>query len=485
MAIIAVIELSSPGTVLQLSSSILERVSMQPRAGESQLPEVQPGQAAVSVSVVNTPVPRVLPANLSSSATPLPTVLSLNDTVLTRAPTAVPVGVVIPVSPTPTLTPVPSPATPTLTPTLSPTVTPTTTATPVPTSIPPPALRHYDLKKLMLDLVNQARAAEGLQPVELGDNVAAQIHAEGALRGCYGSHWDSDGLKPYMRYSLAGGYQSNAENSHGLDYCLKYSDGYSAMEDVAVEVREAIEGWMTSPGHRRTILTQSFRKLNIGMAWDSYNFVAYQHFEGNYVRFDRLPEIQDGTLAFSGELLNESSLDSPDDLGVQVYYDPPPHPLTTGQLARSSCYDSGLRVASIRSSLPPGWSYPSDSYEYEYWPCVDPYDIPGDAPAARSYFDAMNLWREANQASQAAPVQQIVVPRITADEWRVTFNSFQVSADVSRVVEQHGPGVYTLLLWAELEGTPTIVAEYSMFHDTTPPNTYDVETAANSTGSSN
>ena len=57
--------------------------------------------------------------------------------------------------------------------------------------------------------------------VVLGANNAAQLHAEASLQGCYSSHWGSNGLKPYMQYSLAGGYQSNGENGSGSDYCIK------------------------------------------------------------------------------------------------------------------------------------------------------------------------------------------------------------------------------------------------------------------------
>ena len=99
-------------------------------------------------------------------------------------------------------------------------------ATPQPASRPRdlPAERHVELKRLMLQLINAERAAVGLMPVALGENAAAQLHAEASLRGCFSSHWGLDGLKPYMRYSLTGGYQANAENGSGLDYCITDAD---------------------------------------------------------------------------------------------------------------------------------------------------------------------------------------------------------------------------------------------------------------------
>ena len=75
----------------------------------------------------------------------------------------------------------------------------------------PVHLRHIDQKRLMLELINEERTRAGLNPVTMGDNAAAQLHAEAALEGCFSSHWGLHGLKPYMRYSLAGGYQSSGE----------------------------------------------------------------------------------------------------------------------------------------------------------------------------------------------------------------------------------------------------------------------------------
>ena len=58
----------------------------------------------------------------------------------------------------------------------------------------------------MLELINNERRRSGSAEVVLGNNNAAQLHAEASLNGCYSSHWGDDGLKPYMRYSLGGGY---------------------------------------------------------------------------------------------------------------------------------------------------------------------------------------------------------------------------------------------------------------------------------------
>lgn len=222
-------------------------------------------------------------------------VASALDSAATRMSTA---------TPTPTETPEPTPIvtltpTPTITITLTPAPTntpwPTSTPTPMPTStpVPPPHARHLAEKNLMLELINAERASAGLFPVTLGDNVAAQLHAESALENCFTGHWGIDGLKPYMRYSLAAGYQSNGENGVGKRFCVREGMRFRPNDPIEEEIRDAMIGLMESPGHRRNILRSSHRKVNIGLAWDRYNIAFYQHFEGDYVEYDELPTIED------------------------------------------------------------------------------------------------------------------------------------------------------------------------------------------------
>jgi len=366
----------------------------------------------------------------------------------------------------PTATPAPVPAS---TPTPVPTPTPEPTATPAPA----PELRHIDEKEYMLGLINAERRRAGLNPVILGDNVAAQVHAESALANCFSSHWGMDGLKPYMRYSVAGGYQSNGENGHGLDYCIRPSDGYSANSDIRREIDEAMDGWMSSSGHRRNILDPFHKRINIGLAWDRYNVAMYQHFEGGYVEYDRLPSISNGVLSFSGMAVNGVRFSRHEDLGIQIYYDPPPHHLTKGQVARTYCYDNGRQVASLRWPLTGGYRWNTESFSQNYDPCPDPYDVPADALAPRSPAEAHQAWQEAYNASQSREPQPITVPWITASEWTASGASFAVKADVRDILNRHGDGIYTVMVWGDLGGAREVISQYSIFQGVTPPDTYD------------
>ena len=346
---------------------------------------------------------------------------------------------------------------------------------PTQTPVPPPHLRHMQEKELMLELVNRARTDAGLSPVALGNNIAAQLHAESSLENCTSSHWGVDGLKPYMRYSLAGGYQSNGENGHGSDYCITSRDNYSALGSIESEIREAMAGWMSSPGHRRNILDKWHKRVNIGLAWDRYNLVAYQHFEGDYLEYESLPTIKEGILSLEGRTKNDIVFSRPSDLGVQVFYDPPSHSLTGGQLSRTYCYNNGLQVALLREPLSGSSYWTTDSFTTTRSGCPDPYDVPASAPAPRSHNQANAYWEEAYRASIQMPTQTIMVPWITAKGWKARGNSFSVRADLKKVIAKHGAGVYSILIWAKSGGEDVIISEYSIFHGVEAPDTYGSE----------
>ena len=376
-------------------------------------------------------------------------------------------------TPTPTLTRAPA-LTRTPEPTPVPTATPTPTPTATPTPVVSPSQMHIEEKLYMLELINARRESAGLGPVVLGDNIAAQVHAEASLEGCFSSHWGLDGLKPYMRYSLAGGYQANGENGLGSDYCIRASDGYRSIGSIKSEIREAMNSWMGSPGHRDNILDKWHKKVNIGLAWDRYNFKAIQHFEGDYVRYDQVPGIENGILALSGTTKNGAAFSGVRDLGVQIYYDAPPYKLTRGQVARTYCYDLGLPIAGLR--YPPGGNsyYPTHTYTALHEPCPSPYEVPPDSAAPRSHGEANQFWLDAVRASLEYPDHSVVVRWITAMEWTASGESFSFRADLRDLLAMHGDGVYSLIVWGKIAGEDVPISEYSIFHDVTPPGVYSM-----------
>ena len=118
-----------------------------------------------------------------------------------------------------------------------------------------------------------------------------------------------------------------------------------------------------------------FGKATGRIAWDRYNTAMYQHFEGGYMEYDRPPMISDGILPLSGQTKNGVRFRQERDLGLQIYYDPPPSTLTRGQLAHTYCYDHGRQVASLREPLTGGYRWTTHEFTTTYDPCPSPYDV--------------------------------------------------------------------------------------------------------------
>ena len=344
------------------------------------------------------------------------------------------------------------------------------------TATEPPRLRNQSEKRHMLELINQARVRNGVPPVVMGTNNVAQIQADNLLRDCVLSHWGTDGLKPYMRYSLAGGYQTNAENALTQNEC-GLADTWLQWNDEPMQmVRDAVDGWQESPGHRETMLNPSYRKVNIGLAWDRNTFKAVQHFEGHYVELTLLPAIRDGELTLEGRLEGEYRFDGIHPLIAFIIYDPKPRNLTQGQLARTSCYSHGEVVAAV---IPPspllraGHEY-TDTVEGPQ--CADPYRTGSSAPRPETREEMDRAWTESKERSERMGETEFSVQVLKAQDLEVEGREFRLAADLEDLLDEHGPGVYTVALLAELEGVGTgelqVISEYSVFHQVRAPETY-------------
>lgn len=413
-------------------------------------------------------------ARIHAASVPLPAPTGIPQTL---EPTNAPASAALTTN-APTRPPIPG-LTPEFTPSSQGTATPRPTSAPTPPSTrkPTPSLTpSYDkqlvsAKTQMLQLINEVRAEAGSPSVLMGSNQAAQIHADNALQGCFSSHWGLDGSKPYMRYTAAGGYQSNGENVAGMDICIRAGQGYASLGNPSIKVQEIMDGFMDSPGHRRTILDPAYRKVNLGIAWDRYNIRVVQHFEGDYVRFEQLPTIEDGVLSFTGTLLNGATLvpgDIKKDLGMQIHYDPPLQALSRGQLARADSYGLGPRVAAVRGPAGAGFRYTTHWFAAEYCPGSDPYAVPRDTPAPKDPLESSFRPSKPRFLTCTTATR----PWLNASRWKLGTTEFEVKVSLKDILLQHGPGVYTVLLWANIDGESVAVAEYPIFHQTEPPAEY-------------
>ena len=331
--------------------------------------------------------------------------------------------------------------------------------------------RYQAEKVMMLRLINDQRRLAGVPPVQLSTNEAAQLHAESLRDDCFVSHWGRNGMKPYMRYSLSGGYQFNAENVAGLYNCGQF-DPY---EDIESTLGEYVWGFMESEGHRETMLDPLYRKVSIGIAVDRGVWVV-QQFEGDYVEFDELPSLNAGNLSMTGRTHQGAHLD--EDVAVLVEYDPPLKDLTLEQLEQTQCYGSGLPVAILiknpfdNSDLEDPYvreivDEMLDSLEEEnpllYQECRNPYKIPSGQNTPGSSKPERLLEEEADDEIVEREVR---VPFFLADDWLITDSGeFSLKTDIGDAVERYGEGVYTITIVAKIDGALEPISQYALLMD--------------------
>ena len=311
-------------------------------------------------------------------------------------------------------------------------------------------------------MINSARAHAGLQNLKLGANESAQLQAEAMLQHCFVSHWGIDGTKPYMRYSADGDYQVTSSVWTGNRYCFGPTDEYPKIEDIRERAIKTVERWLDASRADETVLSPRYVKVHIGLAWDDYNFRAYTFYEGDYVEFTEPPTIEQGQLTFAGHVkTNRVALTSKDDLAIHVYRDTLPRPLTVGQLIRTTCYDHGLHVASLRPPPKKNHRYVNHDFSSKYDECPNPYRIERQASVPKSVEEATKIRDELTPSTPMIRIARpIKVNLVTAEQWSVAKGKFRVSADLTTILKRYGSGVYSIRLW----GKDFAISHYPIVH---------------------
>jgi uncharacterized protein YkwD len=144
---------------------------------------------------------------------------------------------------------------------------------------------YATLEAYALRLINFDRANYSVSPVTLSNNQAGQQHADSMLRYDYFSHYDTQGFKPYMRYSLLRGTGADAENvAFILDPSAQYST--SSAESAIKALENAMMNNDTAccnNGHRENILNPLHNRVSIGVAYDTDHIYFDEEFENDYV----------------------------------------------------------------------------------------------------------------------------------------------------------------------------------------------------------
>ena len=368
----------------------------------------------------------------------------------------------------------------------------------------PAAMNRY---AYVLESVNVARVGAGLDAVDIGSNPAPQRHAEEMLANCYTSPWSMDGLKPHMRYVLAGGEQRMHGVAYGPNYCITEPDGYGPIS-LASEIDDAMAVLLNDTGSSAILLDPYNARLSVGVARDEYNMQLALSFEYDFIDWKDV-WMHNGKLVVSGTLKDDRFPDAHmRNLRVSLYYDPPPTNLTAGQLQRTYCYGEGTRVTLVV----PSWITRS----YMAVPaapstCVDPHDYPPDIPTATSPRAALLLAEAARIESTMyesvclpgkgcflvsseidalstayahsmcndegcflvgpgirVPARYVSSSQVTfteADVWHVLEGGmFNVQADIAGPLSRHGPGFYTVILDGYVGNIRQTLGAYTLPH---------------------
>ncbi len=251
----------------------------------------------------------------------------------------------------------------------------------------------------VIEEINAAREELGIPPVTASpEYVAAGYRAQDMLANGYFNHYDLAGKLPDLHYTSFGGVYTIEENigyvySPGLDTAKLISSSRGLVNDMIFD--DAASGW----GHRDSLLDPTNNYAEVGIAWNDSRLFLVVHMVKSWVNWTDPPRISNGTLSCAGKiLLEDSELKS-----VLIYY-----------------------------------SNPGDHDTFTY----DPY---------------LRILEGEHVYSLGSPVSGVAPPplyypglhTIRPKEWQSSGASFSVSFETTGLASTSGPGVYTVVFYAE------------------------------------
>lgn len=269
------------------------------------------------------------------------------------------------------------------------------------------------LASYALDTINKDRAKFGLGPVSLSPIVAGQQHADSMLYFGYFSHWDTQGFKPYMRYTLLGGVGAVQEN---IAYEFWSGPHFTTTNSVEAAISSLEFSMMYNDsiccnnGHRDNILNPLHNRVSIGIAYNTTRLFFVEDFENFYVNMTW--SVSPGyEVSFTGVPVSTSVKGS----SIAVFYDPTPEPMSVLALNTGPReYTPGTLIGGVMQ------------------PCsyLCPYFSNGIT--------------------------------VYASRWVYTPSQLNIIFSLSKFIQQNGPGVYTLYMLTG-SSTDTAITSISIF----------------------
>jgi uncharacterized protein YkwD len=213
-----------------------------------------------------------------------------------------------------------------------------------------------EIRKNILEMINEERDVAKVPLVQL-DDLATEVatkHGVDMVTNGFASHWGSDGLKPYQRYSFAGGTNATEENVSAADntWSMKIKD---LKQDTAYLHVRLYQEKPPYDGHRRTILSPQHTHVGLGIVVQELRLRLVELFVAKYVEVRPIKqEAKPGAeLPFTGKMLRRGySLHH-----VEVFYEPLPTRPELNWLRQPRPYGLPNESQVLRPKIPPPFIY--------------------------------------------------------------------------------------------------------------------------------
>ena len=302
------------------------------------------------------------------------------------------------------------------------------------------------LSNYSLGLINRDRKTNGFSNLSLSDVGSAQQHADSEMYFGYFGHWDTQGYKPYMRYTLLGGSGAVSENV-ALDFCQ--DSAHTFVERCTIETIENAlnySEWQMmnndticcGNGHRVDILDAFHNRVSIGIAWNATSSKVYfvEDFENSYFvtsKFSYALSVVTIQTSQTKPLYFNTNMSI-----FTVYYEPLPKPIPVGfnptrPELEPDCLSNGTASCAGYSTC--GMvNEGSETRPCEYWGGYDAGQPIGYFfPPCPSGYSCSDLTMNVERA-------------FYADEWQDSSTHLLASLSLKEAVAAYGVGVYTLYL---------------------------------------
>jgi uncharacterized protein YkwD len=272
-------------------------------------------------------------------------------------------------------------------------------------SIGYPSSNYNTLVSYALSLINNERQKFNVSAVTLSPILSGQEHAYSMYEYGYFSHWDVQGYKPYMRYTLLNGTGTVEENvayestSGGVG---TFNNNLQAEENAINTLEHDMvynDYNCCQNGHLLNIINPYHNRVSIGIMFDNSNFYFVEDFENYYINLSNsIFTASNENVVLRGAPLTFVNPDS-----VIVSYDPLPTQINASVLNSQyqKPYDEGTFLGGV---------------------------IPCSGVLCSRQFGGANA----------------ITVRPTT--WKVTNSSIDIVFPLQQFVAQDGSGVYTVYL---------------------------------------